>query len=253
MRGHFVWYDLMTTDVEGAKAFYPEITGWKLIPFEGGDYMMWAVGEQPIGGVTRLPEEAAKMGAPPHWLAYTAVDDVDATCRKVAELGGKVLKEGTDIPNVGRFAVLADPQGAAFAVFKGLQDMPPPKDQTGEFSWHELNTTDWEAAFKFYSELFGWGETAKMEMGPDEGTYFMYGYSGEERSRGGMSNMAKQMSLPPHWMYYITVDDVDSAAKRVEQNGGKLVNGPMDIPGDDRIAHFRDPQGVLFALYSHKR
>src|SRR5919205_60494 len=116
--GLFVWYEDLTRDVDAGVAFYSEVVGWRTQPFgEGGDYIMWVGSQGPLGGVMRLPDEAAKMGAPPHWMAHVEVDDVDATAALAKRLGGKVYKEPTDIPTVGRFAVLADPQGAAFSAF----------------------------------------------------------------------------------------------------------------------------------------
>ncbi len=123
INGYPVWYELMSSDPEAAKAFYTDVVGWNIIPWEGGgdmDYAMWAVGDRGIGGVMQLPEEAKAMGAPPHWLAYVAVEDVDATVAKATELGGRTYVEPTDIPNVGRFSVVADPQGAAFALHQNM-------------------------------------------------------------------------------------------------------------------------------------
>src|SRR6476660_7788531 len=116
--GHFVWYEHLTKDPKAAIAFYTEVVGWKTQPFaEGGDYTMWVGSQGPLGGVMKLPDEAAKMGTPPHWMGNVQVADGDATVAAVKKLGGKVYKEPSDIPTVGRFAVIADPQGAAIAVF----------------------------------------------------------------------------------------------------------------------------------------
>ena len=167
-----VWFDLMTTDTEGAKAFYTETIGWKTQPYADADpnmpYTMWVAGQSPIGGVMALPEEARKMGAPPHWLAYTSVADVDASVQQATKLGGRVLAPAMNIPKVGRFAVLADPQGAVFAIIDPENARPEPAGvpPLGAFSWHELATTDQEAAFAFYSGLFGWDAMERMEMGP---------------------------------------------------------------------------------------
>lgn len=251
--GQNVWFDLMTTDIEGAKRFYSDVIGWKTEQWKDGDpnmpYTMWSVDGESLGGLMALPEEARKAGAPPHWMAYTVVEDVDASANKARELGGQVHLPPTDIPTVGRFAVLADPQGATFAIFRPAGDMNPPPDKVGQFSWAELNTTDYEAAWKFYSELFGWKHRSSMDMGP-MGTYFMWN-DPTEKTKGGMSNVAKAMNVPAHWLHYITVDDCDATAKKIAEKGGKVMNGPMDIPGDDRIAQCQDPQGGFFAIYSH--
>jgi predicted enzyme related to lactoylglutathione lyase len=243
----------MTTDVDGAKAFYSETIGWKTMPYEDADpskpYTMWVAGEAPLGGVLQLAEEAKAMGAPPHWIAYTVVDDVDGTAKQAGELGGKVYVPPMDIPKVGRFSILADPQGATFAIFKPAGDMSAPPDETMQFSWAELNTTDYESAWTFYCELFGWKHRSSMDMGP-MGTYFMW-HDATEKTKGGMSNMAKQMNAPAHWLHYVTVDDMDGAVDRIKQHGGKIMNGPMPIPGDDTIAQCQDPQGAFFAIYAH--
>src|SRR5215218_8021231 len=150
-RGRFVWYDLMTTDPEGAKAFYAAVTGWGTQVWDEMAYTMWTVGERPIGGIMKLPAEALAGGARPHWLGYVAVPDVDATTARAQELGATVMVPPTDIPTVGRYSVLADPQGALIAAYTHASAAPEPEGMppVGEFSWHELATTDPEAAWGF--------------------------------------------------------------------------------------------------------
>jgi len=249
-----VWIDLMTTDLAGAQRFYSEVIGWKTEAWKEADpkapYTMWLAGSGPIGGVIPLPEDAKKMGAPPHWIAYTTVADVDKSAVQATELGGKVLKPAFDIPLVGRVAILADPQGAVFAIFKPLNPMNAPPDAPGQLSWAELNTTDYEGAWKFYGKLFGWKERSKMDMGDGKGIYFMF-QDPTEKTKGGMSNMASMMKVPAHWLYYITVSDMDSTIERIRKNGGKVLNGPMPIPENDVIAQCVDPQGAFFAVYAH--
>ncbi|RPJ81944.1 MAG: VOC family protein, partial [Acidobacteria bacterium] len=231
-RGRFVWYELMTTDPTAAKDFYTKVVGWGTQDWEGStpQYSMWTRGETPVGGLMQLPEEARKGGAPPHWLAYVAVPDVDATVEQAKGMGAMVYVPPTDIPEVGRFAVLADPQGATFAVFRSEahEDMPDNSPQVGDFSWHELLTTNQEAAFRFYTTLFGWQKTTAMDMGP-MGVYQMYGVPGREL--GGMFNKPPDMPAPPHWMLYVKVDDINQATERVKSAGGQILNGPMEVPG----------------------
>ena len=251
--GKFVWYELMTSDPDAAQSFYTDVVGWGTAPFEGSpnDYTMWTAGEKPIGGVMELPEPAREAGAPPHWIAYVATSDVDATVEKAKSLGGKVLHGPDEIPDVGRFAVLADPQGAAFAVYRSATEMPEDEGgghpSVGEFSWNELATTDHEAAFEFYSNLFGWKQTDAMDMG-EGGTYQMYGLT--DQSMGGMFNKTPEMPGPPAWLYYATVADADEAAEKCRTNGGQVLNGPMDVPGGGRIVQGMDPQGAVFAVYA---
>jgi len=248
-----VWYDLMAGDMQAAITFYTETIGWKTRQWEDADpntpYTMFVANETPIGGVMPLPEEARSMGAPPHWIAYTTVENVDTAVEKAKGLGAKVYQPPMDIPKVGRFSVLADPQGATFAMFKPIEGMPQ-KEMTGigEFSWAELHTTDYEAAWKFYRELFGWEHRDTMDMG-EQGKYWMFN-DPTKVTKGGMSNMAKQMHMPAHWLHYVNVDDIDAACERIKSKGGKILNGPMDVPGDDKVAQCMDPAGAVFAIYA---
>jgi predicted enzyme related to lactoylglutathione lyase len=251
--GRFVWLDLMTNDVEAAKAFYTHVIGWTTTAWN--HYTMWAVGERTVGGVMDMPENA--KGMPPHWLGYASVDDVDAACARAKELGGAVHVPGTDIPEVGRFAVLADPQGAAFAVFAPNGEMPVlGGDTAGGLAWSELNAKDYESAWDFYSALLGWKHTSDFDMGSNMGRYFMFASAdGGAQAMGGMSNAATMMNAPPHWLFYINVEDIDAAVQRVRAKGGKVLNGPMEVPdaSRSRIAQCMDPSGAAFALFSPGR
>lgn len=252
-KGRFVWYELMTTDVDAAKAFYGEVIGWKTKKSEGGPmpYEEWQAGEHSIGGVMLLPDAAKEMGAPPHWLGHIATPDVDATVAKAQELGANVLVPVQKIPTVGSFAVLADPQGAVSSVYTPEDPKwDPATGGEGFVSWHELNTKDWEAGWKYYSELFGWTTTETMDMGPEFGTYHMFKDDSADKSIGGM--MSLTMEMPSHWLYYVTVNDLDAALERVKANGGQVMNGPMEVPGGDRVAQCMDPQGAAFALHWSK-
>jgi predicted enzyme related to lactoylglutathione lyase len=249
LNGRFLWYDLMTEDPDAAQGFYTKLIGWGTQQWEGPQpYTMWTNNDTPLGGLMQLPEEAKQGGAPPHWLAYVGSEDVAATAAKAEELGGKVLVPPTDIPNAGTFAVLQDPQGAVFAAYTPPEGTPmsdePPK--RGEFSWHELATTDFGAAFDFYSKLFGWQVTESMDMGQGN-IYQMYGQA--DRTLGGMFNKPPEMPVP-FWLYYVTVEDVEQSVKQIQEMGGQVVNGPMEVPGGDKVAQCVDPQGAMFAVHS---
>lgn len=248
-RGHFLWHELMTSDTKSAAEFFTKVVGWKTKPWNDS-YTMFMTGSKPMGGLMVLPDEAKKMGAPPSWLTYIGTPDVDETVKQAASLGATIHKQPTDIPNIGRFAVIQDPQGASFAAFKGLQDTPSdPKPGVGDFSWHELTTTDWRAAFAFYKNLFGWEETESMDMGAT-GTYQMYGWKG--RTLGGMMNKPPQQPGPPSWLAYIRVADTNKAVETITKLGGQILSGPMEVPGGDLIAQGRDRQGAVFAINSAK-
>jgi predicted enzyme related to lactoylglutathione lyase len=249
--GHFVWYEHLTKDPKAAIAFYTEVVGWKTEPFGDGGYVMWVGSQGPLGGVMKLPDEAAKMGAPPQWMGHVQVADVDATVALVKKLGGKVHKEPEDIPTVGRFAIIADPQGASLSVFKPSNPMTlhdPSKE--GEACWRELVTTDSAAAFKFYAELFGWKSLQEMDMGP-MGTYRVFGIG--ETQLGGMMNIPKDAPMHPMWGYYFEAGDLEAAMKRATSKGAKVINGPMDVPGNARIVQLIDPQGAMFSLHALKK
>ena len=252
VRSPFVWHELMTTDTKAAADFYGKIVGWKTKAFpQDPSYMMLVAKGGPMAGLMVLPDEAKSMGSPPCWVIYIGTPDVDETSRMAAELGGKVLRKPADIPNVGRFSIIQDPQGAVFAAFTPLQSgMGGGKPTFGDFSWHELTTSDWQAAFDFYQKLFGWTKTNSLDMGPELGTYQMYGWKGV--TLGGMWTDKKGMGGPPHWLAYIMVPDSKKAATAVKAAGGQVLNGPMEVPGGDWMAQCLDPQGVLFAVHSLK-
>jgi len=246
-QGNFIWYELDTIDVKGAIKFYKDVIGWGTQPFDD-NYAIWTVGATGIGGVMTLPDEYKKIGMPPHWLAYVAADDVDALTKKAESLGGKTYVPPSDIPTVGRFSVIADPQGAVIALFKPFprDAEPPPAEPTnGHFSWHELMAGQLEDALRFYAQLFGWQKTDAVQS--PMGTYQMYGKGG--RTFGGMATKPKELPDQPRWLYYVKVEDLDAALARVKKGGGKVMHGPMEVPGGDRVAQCRDPQGAAFALH----
>jgi predicted enzyme related to lactoylglutathione lyase len=249
--GRFVWYELLTSDPKAAIAFYSEVVGWKTQPFgDAGDYTMW-VGEQgPLGGVTLLPDAAKKMGVPAYWQANVEVANVDETVAKVKQLGGQVHHQD-DVPTVGRFAVIADPQGAVIAVFTPYASMQSHDiSKPGEVSWHELYTSDHEAAFAFYQQIAGWERLDEYDMGP-MGKYLLWGREGKQL--GGMMTLKGMKTpdgreVPASWMYYVTTADLEATLARAQANGARVLNGPMDVPGGQRIVQLFDPQGAAFAL-----
>jgi len=252
-RGRFVWHELMTTDTKSAGAFYSKIIGWKTQPWgkdlSGGEYTLFVSGKRQLAGLMGVPDDAKKMGVPPNWFTYIGTNDVDETARLAASIGGTVLRAPQDIPDTGRFAVVQDPQGAAFGIFKSKQ--PSGADglpDVGDFSWHELATTDAKAAFDFYRRLFGWAETSTMDMGP-MGVYQMFGQS-KDRPLGGLFNKPKEMPGPPTWLPYIRIPDARKSAEAIAKAGAKVINGPMEVPGGDWITQGMDLQGAMFAIHS---
>lgn len=249
-RGRFLWYELMTTDVETAVDFYSGLIGWTTQAWEGGDqpYTMWMSGDAPVGGVMELPADAAAAGAPPHWLAYIGTPDLDATVARAGELGANVIVPTMDISEVGRMTILGDPQGAVFAAYQPANEQPPEgPPAVGRFSWHELITSDREAGWAFYSELFGWDTVEEMDMG-EAGIYHVYGRPGGA-PLGGIMNRPPDAPPVSAWTLYVRIPDCDAAVEAVKAAGGQLLIGPMEVPGGDRIAQFLDPQGAVFAVH----
>ena len=251
-RGRFVWHALVTSDPEAAISFYTKLVGWDTQAWDGGpgQYHLWMNGETPVGGVAQLPAEAEPQGVPPGWLAYIATPDLDDTIRDAEARGGRVLSGPTDVPTVGRVAVMADPQGAVFAAHTAAGEAPGHDGVAGvgEASWHELATSDPGAAFDFYSQLFGWLKTDAQDMGP-MGTYQMFGRS-KDASLGGIFQKPADAPGPSAWLSYVRVDSVDDRIDLVKRLGGQVVTGPMDVPGGDRVLQCVDPQGAVFALHS---
>ena len=195
-----------------------------------------------------LPADAS--GTPAHWLVYVGTPNVDATCAQAQGLGARICKAATDIPNVGRFAVLADPQGATFAVFTPSGGPPPgAPPQQGAFSWHELQTTDVAAALRFYGQLFGWSKGVGHDMGA-MGVYQLFEHGGA--GVGGICN-TQGPSTPPSWLSYVHVADANRAVASAKAAGGRLLHGPIEVPGGSWIALFLDPQGGAFAVQEAPR
>ena len=252
--GRVLWYELMTTDMKAAGEFYAKIVGWKVSPFEGSpepyDVLMRG-GDVGIGGVMTIPEG---MGFPPHWGMYIGVPKLEDAVAEIERRGGSGLSPVIEVPEVGRMRTMKDPQGAAFSILQppaGMEGAPADHEpEIGDASWHELYTTDAEAALKFYAEVFGWRRTEAMDMG-SMGKYYMFARG--DGFGGGMMNTPKEMAqVPPHWGFYFRVPDVHAAAEQVKANGGQVLNGPMEVPGGDWVVNCMDPQGAAFSLH-HKK
>lgn len=244
----FVWYDIMTADMEKAAAFYSAVVGWRIADsgMEGLNYSILYAGDLMVGGMMPMPEGAP---FPPMWTGYVYSADVDADAKRAVKLGGSVCKDPEDIPDVGRFAVIADPHGAMFNIFHpgSSGESPEVREGTpGHIGWRELHAGDLERDWAFYAEMFGWKKDEGFDMGP-MGTYQTFNFGGVPI--GGM--MTKMKDTPqPIWNYYFNVDGIDAAAARIAKAGGKVLMGPHQVPGGEWIVQGMDPQGAAFALVS---
>ena len=253
----FIWYELMTRDVDAAIRFYSAVIGWTAQDSgtPGMDYRQWTIGGEMIGGLMAIPEEAAANGMRPTWLGYLDVADVDGCIAGLTAAGGSVHMPPTDIAGVGRMAMVADPQGAMFYVM-APNGVGPSRSfapgETGHGGWHELATTDWEAALGFYSTQFGWAKSGAMDMGP-MGTYLMFNTGGAAVGGEAVGGMMNRDGQRPAWTYYFNVDDIDGAKLRLENEGGAVLHGPVEVPGGSWIIQANDPQGAVFAVVGPRK
>jgi predicted enzyme related to lactoylglutathione lyase len=243
MAGQFTWFDLSTPDAAASVRFYTQLMGWTTESWSGGEYTMFKSGADTFGGVMPLADEAKKMGAPPNWMGYVTVADVDQACAKAKSLGGNVYVPGTDIPNVGRFGVVADPAGAVIAVFKSNN---PGEMANRAVAWCELASTDPDASFRWLEAMFGWKKADSMQM-PDGGVYQMI--KGDGDAFAGLSKAQPGMPMSA-WAYYFAVMDCRGTFAKAKEMGCQEMYAPMQVPGGGWAALLVDPQGAAFGLFS---
>jgi hypothetical protein len=252
--GDFIWYELMTIDSDAAKAFYEAVVGWtfgEAAPEYNGYRMIGRSDGGSAGGVLPITAEMQQHGARPTWLGYINVRDVDEKVCAIETAGGKTLMGATDIPNVGRIAMIADPQGAPFYIMKPIPPAGDPKARSDVFSpdgvqrcgWNELSTSDPAAARRFYGEQFGWGSDEFMDMG-EMGEYRFLDHHGVRI--GALCGVVP--GQPSKWRFYFRVPSIAAAKTATEQNGGTVRMGPHQVPTGDWIIIGSDPQGAEFAL-----
>ena len=255
MAGDFIWYELVSSDPDGAKRFYDSVVGWNVESqsnFPNGYRMIRRDDGKFAGGILPLTDEMRGHGARPIWLGYISVDDVDDKAAAIKADGGQVHMEPFDIPGVGRVALVTDPVGVPFYIMMPAPPSDQPDAQSDVFSvdqpqrvrWNELGTRDRPGAIAFFQRHFGWGQEGGMEMGP-MGTYSFVQHNGI-----GIGAIMDKMPEAPMsaWTFYIGVDDIDRGAAAIAEGGGSIVNGPMEIPGGEYAVIALDPQGALFGV-----
>jgi predicted enzyme related to lactoylglutathione lyase len=250
--GRPVWYELMTSDPAAAEKFYKTVVGWTAAPFDASPqpYTVFKrSGDAQVAGLMKTP---ADMKMPPFWAMYIGTPKLEDTVAQVKRLGGSEMSPVIDVPTVGRLQMLRDPQGAAFYIIQpgSTEERPETAPEIGQASWHELMTTDVAAAMKFYSEVFGWQPSEALDMGP-MGKYQMFNRP-HGMIGGMMKKPAEMANVPPYWTIYFRVPDINAAVDRIKSNGGKIVNGPIEVPGGDWVVNAIDPQGAGFALHAKK-
>jgi predicted enzyme related to lactoylglutathione lyase len=237
--GKFVWHEQVSSDPKQAQEFYTQLFGWGTEVFKPGegdyDYAMISAHGQSHGGFGKAQEGAP----PPHWLSHVRVGNVDETVQKAEAAGGKLAAGPFEMGEVGRMAIIGDPQGAYISAYEPESDGPAAE---GVFVWDELGTTDVDAAQGFYEEVFGW---TTNDMGPEYGGYRIF-----NRGDTGVAGLMAlpDSSIPPHWQPYVAVDDPDARVKKASELGGSILMEPMDVPNVGRIAVLQDPQGATFGI-----
>ena len=249
--GFPIWYELLTADPAGAKAFYDDVIGWNISAqsdYPGMDYRMIAVSPGNfVGGLMPLTDEMRAGGARPTWLFYLGVDDVDATAARITAAGGAIRMPPWDVPGVGRMALVADPQGNPFYIMRGASDQSSTVFERmgmGKCNWNELATSDHAAGNAFYAEVFGWSYPDKMTMPGDLGDY-TFVQAGDETIG---ATMRANGDNPAGWQFYFRTPDIDAAAAKVTAGGGTVHAGPMEVPGGDMIIVATDPAGIRFGV-----
>ena len=248
--GEFIWYELLTPDSDASKAFYDSVVGWSIGAKPEGDmdYRMIQAPDGAVGGVMQLNADMIAGGAKPTWLGYFGVDDVDAAVASITAAGGQVHLPPFDIAGVGRIAMVTDPQGVPFYVMRGASDGTSTaysRHGLGHVSWNELLTPDDAAALAFYDKQLNIKKVGAMPMGA------MGDYSFISNSEGGEA-IGAVMKAPPGapsaWSFYFRVSDIEAAKHTIEQSGGKVAHGPMEVPGGEMVLQATDPHGARFGL-----
>ncbi|MGL5736079.1 MAG: VOC family protein [Beijerinckiaceae bacterium] len=252
--GSFIWYELMTPDTAGSKAFYEAVVGWRMMPGQmpnpGYGFITNADGGM-TGGVLTLTPEMQAQGARPCWLGYIGVDDCDAAVAQILALGGRVLMPARDVEMAGRIALMADPDGAAFYIMTPKPPQGAEQESTafapktvGRCAWNELLAGNQSGALAFYTGLFGWSLPEPMDMGA-MGKYQFISHG--DAMIGAI--MQKPAEAPvPLWNHYFNVANITAAVAAVKTHGGRVLYGPMEVPGGDHIIQGLDPQGAFFCL-----
>jgi len=237
--GQFCWVELATNDTAAAKAFYGELFGWTYdeMPMDVTPYIIAKV----ANGTTGAMYENKKV--PPHWLGYVNVANADDVTAKAKSLGAKIDAEPFDVGNVGRMALITDPEGATFAIWQAKGTIGASvTNEPGAFCWNELMAHNGDEERAFYTSLFGW--TAKVSPEYTE-------WHAGDKARGGFLEMkeARFEGVPPFWVTYFMVKDVDAMAAKAKSLGAAEHHAPTDIPNVGRFAVLGDPQGATFAIF----
>ncbi len=245
--GEFSWVTLSTSDTVAAKRFYGGLFGWQFNDMPAGPgqtYTFVELDHKSVGGLSAITPEMGNV--PPHWMPFVNVRSADEIATQVAKNGGKVLYGPEDVLDVGRMGVLADPTGARLAFWEPKRHKGAALvGETGAICWNELLTPDIEAAGQFCRAVFDW--SSDLVDTSEDSSYTIF-KTGNNMIAGMMARPARLKDVPPNWLTYFGVDDVDASAAKVRELGGKVMQPPTDIPGIGRFSVAQDGQGAVFAI-----
>jgi uncharacterized protein len=253
--GQFLWHELLTADPAAGAGFYSKVLGWNAQPWEGNEeYTMLSHGKGPVGGARVVGKDALASKAGPNWLTYVGVPEIEAALAAVTDQGGQVIHPVTGVgSDGGRYAVIADPQGAVIGVYEPGADMSGGGGDamSAPVVWHELTAEDPVAALQFYKDIFGWDVVGTHPMGGEVGTYYLFGKGTTQM--GGAFVRGKHLAPSwPRWLVYLAVPSVTAAVAAAKAAGGQVLNGPHQVPGGSWIAQVVDSHGVPVALHGPK-
>jgi predicted enzyme related to lactoylglutathione lyase len=246
--GTFCWVELSTTDPDAAKAFYGGLFGWECEDMPVGDegvYTMLRIDGRDVAALQLQQPGQSDAGIPPNWFSYISTDDVDAATRRVSDAGGTIHMQPFDVMDAGRMSVVQDPTGAVVGLWQaGRHFGAALVNEPGALSFNQLNTSDPEAAARFYSDALGWTvESVDTGAGPP-----YWSIENQGALNGGVMELPSDSPAPSHWLVYFATDDLDATVARIGELGGEVLVEPVKVPAG-RFAVARDPQGAAFALF----
>jgi hypothetical protein len=251
--GSFCWIELATTDQNAAKSFYQSLFGWgpQDSPMGPGEfYTIFKLAGRDAAAAYTLRAEQRAQNVPPNWMLYVAVANADKSAAKAKELGGTVVVDAFDVMDAGRMAVIQDPTGAYVSVWQpikhsGIRIAEVP----GTLCWADLSTPDPKSAGAFYAGLFGW----QMILDEKDPSGYLHIKNGEQFIGGIPPAKHRQPGVPPHWLPYFMVDNVDAIAAKAKQAGANQCLPPMTMENVGRMSVIADPQGAVFAIFKSAR
>jgi predicted enzyme related to lactoylglutathione lyase len=250
--GTFVWNEAVTADQKKSGEFYSALLGWNRRELNAGafgTYTLFQKNGRDIAGMMFPASEYSRI-RPAWWSAYVDVADIEKVVARVKQLGGHIVEALTDLPNLGRACLIADPGGAVICLVMPTAAAGE-NPASGPFIWHHLVTTEQAESGPFYCELLGW--TRREVDAGQFGIYTIFQRDGKDVAGIMMPTIDYTRSRPPSWYAYVTVDNVDALSDRVTKLGGTIIEPPHDVPGFGRVCLIADPMGAPLSLVTPEK